>query len=226
MDDPLSPRPAPRSRRRLQPPGRPRDQDRANASGCPSPTVNKATYEHAWASALSATSPPTKPTELAAVRPALDLFRRAAPRIPAARCSPLSPGLLARHWRTGIINQAAASNWQSDNAIDEHAPAGSPVVAIKPGVVVKLGGHRPTGGPVNDLRRARHGRGRRRDGLLRHRTWTGWCSPASVSLPANSSAASADWPHSDAMDHAHLGARGFNPEAIRNWPEVKLATSD
>jgi murein DD-endopeptidase MepM/ murein hydrolase activator NlpD len=188
-------------------------------------TVNRATYERGLRALRNKGA--TKPAELAADRLALDLFRKAAPRIPPARCYLYPEGVHARPGG-GVKDHNARplGNWQSDNAIDEHAPAGSPVVAIKPGVVVKLGGHDPHSGPVGPIF-GEHVTVEADDGTAYFVTHL----DRMVSLGERVVAGEligrvGDWPHSDAMDHAHLGARGFNPEAIRNWPEVKLATSD
>lgn len=155
------------------------------------------------------------------------LWQRAAPRVPPARCYCYPKGVAARSGG-GVRdhNARALGNWQSDNAIDEHAPAGSPFVSCKPGYVSKGGGIDPHRGPVGTIF-GEHTTVECDDGTAYFVTHLDRVVSVGERVVAGELIGYVgDWPGSTAMDHGHLGARGFNPESIRQWPRVALPSRD
>lgn len=188
-------------------------------------TLNKATFLRSLRALRERGE--RKPAELAWDARAIALWKLGKPSVPPARCYIFPEGVAVRHGG-GVAdhNKRPLGNWQSDNAIDEHAPAGSPVVAPKPGFVSRGGGHDPHGGPVGPIF-GEHTTIECDDGtgvFITHLDRI--VSVGERVLAGELIGTVGDWPNSTAMDHAHVGARGFNPETMRDWPRVKVATTD
>lgn len=168
-----------------------------------------------------------KPVQLAWDSLAISLWKSARPMVPPARCF-LFPASVPVKYLGGVAahNTRPLGNWQSDNAVDWHAPAGAPCVAVKPGWVAKGGGHDPHGGPVGTIF-GEHTTIEHDDGTATFTTHLDRIVDIGERVLAGELVGKVgDWPGSDLMDHAHLGARGFNPESIKSWPRVRVPYSD
>lgn len=167
------------------------------------------------------------PVQLAWDALAISLHLAAKPRVPPSRCH-LFPASVPIQYLGGVAAHMARplGNWQSDNAIDVHAPAGSIVVACKPGWVAKGGGYDPHMGPVGTIF-GEHTTIEHDDGTATFITHLDRVVSIGERVVAGEIIGKVgDWPHSFLMDHAHLGARGFNPESILKWPRIRLPFSD
>lgn len=168
-----------------------------------------------------------KPVELAWDSFSIALWKKAKPRVPAKRCY-LYPASVDSTALAGVADHMTRplGNWQSDHAIDEHAPAGSIVVAIKPGRVSRGGGVDPHRGPVATIF-GEHVTVECDDGTAFFITHVDRLVTVGERVVAGEILGRVgDWPRSSAMDHTHLGARGFNPEDVRRWPRIKLPYAD
>lgn len=191
----------------------------------PTGTVNKATFTRGLRALRHRGT--YDPKESAWDALAIKLHTSAKPRVPIARCFIFPAGVAVGNLGGVAAHMARPlGNWQSDNAIDVHATPGSIVVSPKPGYISKVGGYDPHRGPVGTI-------------FGEHTTIE--CDDSSavflthldriVSLGERVLAGEiigrvGDWPRSSSMDHAHCGARGFNPESMWDWPRVKQPTSD
>ena len=158
---------------------------------------------------------------------AISLYKAAKPKVPPARCF-IFPASVPDKYLGGVKahNSRPLGNWQSDNAIDVHAPAGSIVVSPKPGYISKGGGHDPHGGPVGTIF-GEHTTIEFDDGTAGFITHLDRIVTIGERVVAGEIIGKVgDWPHSFIMDHAHFGARGFNPEAMLQWPRVRIPFSD
>jgi len=191
----------------------------------PSGIVNEATFERSLKALRDRGH--RKPVQLAWDALAISLQKSAKPRVPPARCF-LFPESVPVTYLGGVKahNSRPLGNWQSDNAVDWHAPAGSIVVSPKPGYVSKGGGHDPHGGPVGTIF-GEHTTIEFEDGTAGFVTHLDRIVSIGERVVAGEIIGKVgDWPNSVLMDHAHFGARGFNPEAMKNWPRVRIPFSD
>ncbi|MBA2312752.1 MAG: M23 family metallopeptidase [Actinobacteria bacterium] len=168
-----------------------------------------------------------KPVALAWDALAISLHMKSKP-LPLLRRCFLYPASVPTEYLGGVADhmRRALGNWQSDNAIDVHAPAGSIVVSPKPGYVSKVGGYDPHRGPVGTIF-GEHTTIEFDDGTAGFLTHLDRIVGLGERLVAGEIIGKVgDWPHSFIMDHAHFGARGFNPEAMLSWPRVRIPFSD
>lgn len=168
-----------------------------------------------------------EPQQLAWDALAISLYQGAKPAAPPARCH-LYPLSVPTKYLGGVAAHMsrALGNWQSDNAIDVHAPMGSPSLAVKPGYVSKVGGVDPHRGPVGTIF-GEHTTIEHDDGTATFYTHLDRIVGIGERVLAGEIIGKvADWPRSFIMDHTHLGARGFNPEAILKWPRIRIPFSD
>ena len=169
------------------------------------------------------------PVQLAWDAKAISLWQSAKPKPPAppARCH-IFPASVPIRFLGGVKAHMARplGNWQSDNAVDVHAPAGAIVVSPKPGYVSKGGGHDPHGGPVGTIF-GEHTTVEYDDGTAGFLTHLDRIVTIGERVRAGEIIGKVgDWPNSFIMDHAHYGARGFNPETMLKWPRVRIPYSD
>lgn len=168
-----------------------------------------------------------KPEQFAWDALAISLWRGSKPLVPPNRCH-IFPASVPISFLGGVAAHMSRplGNWQSDHAVDVHAPAGSPVVSPKPGYVSKGGGHDPHGGPVGTIF-GEHTTVEYDDGTAGFVTHLDRIVSIGERVVAGELIGKVgDWPHSFIMDHAHYGSRGFDPEAMLKWPRVRLPYSD
>lgn len=167
------------------------------------------------------------PQQLAWDALAISLYQSAAPAAPPARVH-IFPASVPIKFLGGVAAHKSRplGNWQSDNAVDIHAPAGSIVVSPKPGYVSRGGGYDPHNGPVGTIF-GEHTTLEFDDGtagFLTHLDRT--VTIGERVLAGEIIGKVGDWPYSFIMDHAHFGARDFNPETMLDWPRVRIPFSD
>lgn len=188
-------------------------------------TVNKVTFQRSLSALREQGN--YKPLESAWDELALALWRKGKPRVPPARCFPYPEGVAVKNLG-GVRDHMARAlgNWQSDNAVDIHALRGSIVVAPKPGYVSRGGGYDPHRGPVGTIF-GEHATIECDDGTAIFMTHIDRIVSVGERVVAGEIIGRVgDWPGSTLMDHTHIGARGFNPESMWDWPRVKVATAD
>lgn len=188
--------------------------------------LTKATFERSLRAVLGGGTDHPQP-ELCWDMFSRKLWQQGKPRVPLARCYCYPKGVASRAGG-GVADhmRRPLGNWQSDNAIDEHAPAGAPFVSPKAGYVSKGGGHDPHQGPVATIF-GEHTTVECDDGTAFFVTHLDRIVSVGERVVVGELIGFVgDWPGSTAMDHGHLGARGFNPEQIRKWPRVTLPTRD
>jgi murein DD-endopeptidase MepM/ murein hydrolase activator NlpD len=167
------------------------------------------------------------PQQLAWDALAISLYKSVKPEVPPARCF-IFPQSVPTTYLGGVKAHMARplGNWQSDNAIDVHAPAGSIVVSPKRGYVSKGGGYDPHNGPVGTIF-GEHTTIEFDDNTRGFVTHLDRIVSIGERVVAGEIIGKVgDWPHSFIMDHAHFGAEGFNPEAMLKWPRVRIPYSD
>ena len=144
-----------------------------------------------------------------------------------ARCYPFPASVPTKFLGgVGAHMRRPLGNWQSDNAIDIHAPAGAIVVCMKPGYVSRVGGYDPHRGPVGTVF-GEHTTIEFEDGTAGFVTHLDRIvSLGERMLVGEIIGKVGDWPGSFLMDHAHIGTRGYNPEAMLKWPRVRVPYSD
>jgi murein DD-endopeptidase MepM/ murein hydrolase activator NlpD len=158
---------------------------------------------------------------------AISLYKSVKPAVPPARCF-IFPQSVPTTYLGGVKAHMARplGNWQSDNAIDVHAPAGAIVVSPKPGYVSKGGGYDPHRGPVGTIF-GEHTTIEFNDGTAGFITHLDRIVTVGEKVLAGEIIGKVgDWPNSFIMDHAHFGARGFNPESMLKWPRIRVPYSD
>lgn len=168
-----------------------------------------------------------QPQQLAWDALAISLYQKAKPVAPPARCH-IFPASVPIKFLGGVAahNTRPLGNWQSDNAVDVHAPAGAITVSPKPGYVSKGGGHDPHNGPVGTIF-GEHTTVEYDDGTAGFLTHLDRVVSIGERVIAGEIIGKVgDWPNSWIMDHAHFGARGFNPESMLKWPRVRIPYSD
>ncbi len=187
----------------------------------PSGNVGKVTFERSLRALRERGQ--FKPVESAWDTLALELYRKAAPRVPPAKCWIYPAGTEWRYLGGVQAHMARAlGNWQSDNAIDAGARPGTYLLAPKGGYISRVGGTDPHSGVVGTI----FGESltiQCPDGDGFFFTHTDRIVGAGEQVVAGQIIARvADWPWSAAMDHAHMGrVYGRNPEEVMNWPVVK-----